>query len=111
MYVWFISTTHFCLRGGEVQAKLVKSDLVFSSPDGRERVTLATDFMSKNHTGGLKGSSFSSIGCIEDQRQIRVIKKYLSHLHPECDRLFQRARTTKGMADSCWYICECSHFS
>ena len=97
MYVWYILTTHFCLRGGEVQAKLTKSDLVFSAPDGKERVTIGTDFMSKNHTGGLKGSSFTSIGCVEDDVQISVLKNYLSKLHPDCDRLFQRAVTDVGM--------------
>lgn len=110
MYVWYLVTTHFCLRGGEIQSKLSKSDLVFSSPDGKERITLATDFMSKNHSGGLKGTSFSTIGCIEDDAQIATIKTYLERLNPNCDRLFQRANLRKtGMSStssssSVWYM-------
>ena len=108
-YVWFTVTTHFCLRGGEVQCKLKKADLVFQTVDGREVIQLHTDFMSKNHSGGTTGSSFNTAGTIADDKQIKAIKLYLSHLHPQCDRLFQRAKTLPGMAmadasASCWYM-------
>lgn len=88
-YVWYVVTTHFCLRGGEIQVKLKKSDLVFSIVDGEERIHLATDFMTKNHYGGLTSTSFTSNGCIEDERQVAAVRKYLDHRHPACDRLFQ----------------------
>ena len=55
-YCWFYVTLHFALRGAEVQIKLKKTDLVFCSSDGTEEyITLATDFMSKNCPGGVKG--------------------------------------------------------
>ena len=44
-YVWYTITTHFCLRGGEVQCKVRKSDLVFNGSDGKESIRLATDFI------------------------------------------------------------------
>ena len=97
-YVWYTITMHFCLRGGEVQCMVRKSDLVFNGSDGKESIRLATDFMSKNHSGGVAGTSFTSTGTITDDTQVKAIRKYLSHLHPDCDRLFQRAKTAAGMA-------------
>lgn len=91
-YVWLFVSAHFCLRGGEIQCRLKKEDLVFSTdPDGDERITLQKDFLSKNHQGGLTGSDFTTSGCIQDPKQVSAIKRYLSKLNPKMDRLFQRA--------------------
>ena len=104
-YVWYQLTLHFCLRGGEMQSKLTKRDLVFESIDGQDVLRLGTSFMSKNHQGGLTGSDWSSAGVINDQTQLTAIKRYLDKLHPDQDRLFQRAvKPGKLPADmSCWY--------
>ena len=108
-FVWYTVTTHFCLRGGELQAKLRKSDLIFSTMDDKEVIHLATDFMTKNHRGGLDGTSFTTTGCISNDLQVSAVKKYLSVLHPKCDRLFQWAKTSPGMHFSvdtaCWFMC------
>lgn len=61
-YIWFHLTVRFCLRGGEVQAQLTKSDLEFTTVNGTEVLRLATSFMSKNHQGGPTGSDWSSAG-------------------------------------------------
>eukprot|EP00117_Sycon_ciliatum_P004994 scpid80416/ scgid9125/ len=74
-FVWYTVTTHFCLRGGELQAKLKKSDLVLTVVEGKESFHLATDFMTKNHRGGLDGTTFASNGCINDDVQVNTIKK------------------------------------
>ncbi|XP_065199072.1 uncharacterized protein LOC135830787 [Sycon ciliatum] len=67
-YVWYQLTLHFCLRGGEMQSKLTKRDLVFESIDGQDVLRLGTSFMSKNHQGGLTGSDWSSAGVIMIKR-------------------------------------------
>ena len=48
-FVWYTVTTHFGLCGGELQAKLRKSDLIFSNMGDKEVIHLATNFMKKNH--------------------------------------------------------------
>ena len=103
-YVWLIISLHFCLRGREVQCQLKKDDLVFTEyEDGKWMVTLAKDFLSKNHQGGLAGSSFSSAGCITDPKQVSVLRMYLTHLHPELDRLFQRAHVSSSNS-GVWFM-------
>ena len=103
-YGWFVVSSHFCLRGGEVQCKLKKQDLLFESG----RLTLATDFMTKNHRGGLTGSASTTAGCIKDAVQVAAIQRYVSKLHTDLDRLFQRARAHAGMLvsenDECWFM-------
>ena len=59
--------------------------------EGKEVFSLSTNFLSKNHQGGVAGSSHVSAGLIQGVVQVAVIKRYLSKLHPEIDRLFQRA--------------------
>ena len=73
-FVWYTVTTHFCLRGGELQAKLQKSDVIFTTVDDNEKIRLATDFMTKNHRGGVDGTSFPTSGCITDDLQVRATK-------------------------------------
>ena len=103
----FQLSMHFCLRGGEIQCKLTKKDLEFSTFDGSEVLRLATSFSSKNHQGGLAGSEWSTSGVITDPTQIAAIKRYLSKLHPEEDRLFQRALSvSKSFTDDSpsWFM-------
>ena len=105
-YVWFLVSSHFCLRGGEIQAKLRKQDLKFEKDGEEVRIILSTDFMTKNHRGGLKGSETTTSGCIKDPTQVRVMERYLGKLHPGLDRLFQRAACSPGMImsdSSCWF--------
>ena len=53
-----------------------KKDSVFSkADDGAEIIALGTDFMSKNHQGGLAGSEFSSVDVIDNSKKVRVIAK------------------------------------
>ena len=95
-YSWFHITSKFCLRGGEIQCRLTKDDLVLTTVDGKEVFKLHTGFMSKNHQGGTGGSAFASSGCIQDEIQVRVIKLYLQRLNPDLDRLFQRSKVPAG---------------
>eukprot|EP00117_Sycon_ciliatum_P049545 scpid80614/ scgid35100/ len=108
MYVWLLVSSHFCLRGGELQARLKKDDLVFSMVDGKETISIATEFITKNSRGGLAGKGFQSKGVIDDEQQVATVKRYFSKLHPRIDRLFQRARVAKGEVlpsdMPCWFI-------
>ena len=104
-YVWFHLTLHFCLRGGEMQAAIKKDDLVFFTVDGKEILKLGPSYMSKNHQGGLRGTDWSSAGVIEDPQQIAAIKRYVSKLHPDVDRIFQRAMGKRELSNEtpCWF--------
>ena len=77
--------------------------------DDKEVIHLATDFTTKNHRGGLDGTSFTTTACISNDLQVSAVKKYLRVFHPKCDRLFQRAKTSPGMHLSvdtaCWFMC------
>lgn len=107
-YVWFHVSSKFCLRGREVQTNMKKTDIELRVVEGKEVFSLSTDFLSKNHQGGVAGSSHVSAGLIQDAVQVAVIKRYLSKLHPEIDRLFQRAIVGAGCCvspgASLWYM-------
>ena len=100
-YVWFHITVHFCLRGSEVQTQMMKQDLDFvTSGDGSEMIKLSRDFMSKNH----QSLAFSTAGCITDEVQVTIIRKYVSKLNSGVDRLFQRAPMNVNETMTCWYM-------
>ena len=42
-YVWFHVTSKFCLRRGELQFKLMKSDVVLNKIDSKDVFCLGTD--------------------------------------------------------------------
>ena len=91
-YCWFNISLHFALRGAEVQTRLKKEDIVFATDsEGKEYATLRRDFLSKNCPGGVGGREFETCGRSQDPRQVQALKKLLSKLHPQVDRLFQRA--------------------
>lgn len=107
-YVWFHLTSKFGLRGREVQTNMKKADIELRIVEGKEVFSLSTDFLSKNHQGGVCGSSHVSAGLIQDPLQVEAIKRYLSKLHPDVDRLFQRAGVGAGCcvspAADVWYM-------
>ena len=57
-------TLHFCLRGNEAQSKLKKTDLLFTTIEGERAIVLNADFLSKNHQGGVAGSSSETKGAV-----------------------------------------------
>ena len=91
-YVWFNTTLHFCLRGNEAQSKLKKTDLLFTTIEGERAIVLNADFLSKNHQGGVAGSSSETKGAITKPEMVAAFERYISKLHPQLDRLFQRAK-------------------
>ena len=96
-YVWFNTTLHFCLRGNEAQTKLKKTDLLFTTIEGERAIVLNADFLSKNHQGGVAGSSSETKGAITKPEMVATFERYISKLHPELDRLFQRAKYGEGV--------------
>ena len=95
-YVWFNTTLHFCLRGNEAQSKLKKTDLLFTTIAGERAIVLNADFLSKNHQGGVAGSSSETKGAITKPEMVAAFERYISKLHPQLDRLFQRAKYGEG---------------
>ena len=61
------------------------------APNDNEYVTLRRDFMSKNCPGGLTGRAFESSGRLQEPMQVAAMKKLLSKLHAQVDRIFQQA--------------------
>ena len=104
MFVWYTMTMHFGLRGHEVQVQLKKSDLEFKEDDSGEFVVLSTDLASKNCPGGTAGKEFATVGRVNDVQQVAAIRLLLQKLHPEVDRVFQRAKAGEVKAgDKTWF--------
>ena len=66
IYTWFVTSSHFCLRGSELQARLCNKDLLLETSEGRETIRIATDVFTKSAQSRLNGRSFESKGCIDD---------------------------------------------
>ena len=47
--------------------------------------------MSKNCRGGIDGRSFQTCGRMQEEKQVSAMRLLLEKLHPEVERLFQRA--------------------
>ena len=64
--------------------------------------------MTKNHRGRLTGCASTTADCIKDAVQVDAMRRYVSNLHPDLDRLFQHARAPAGMMvsenDECWFM-------
>ena len=87
-----------------MQVQLKKSDLEFREDDIGEFVVLSTDFASKNSPGGAAGREFATVGRVNDVQQVAAIRLLLQKLHPEVDRVFQRARAGEMKAgDKTWF--------
>ena len=83
----------FCLRGREVQSKLRKQDLVFNTDhdDGSTSVSTEQRLYEQDHRGGLAWTSFNYAARITDPIQVSGLKRFSEKLHPDSDRLLQRA--------------------
>ena len=115
--VWFYITLFLGKRGRENQVQLKKNFLIMrEAANGdkfmeinRERGAVLT---SKNHQGGLGDTEDHSDGKIfarpgSRRCPVATIQKYLSHLNPKCDSLFQRPRNVCNKfnphVDTVWY--------
>ena len=107
-YGWYNVKTHFALRSAEVQVQLKKSDLSFETDgEGKEYVALKRNFVSNNAKGGLCGREFVCDGRMYEQKKISAIRLLLSKLHPEVDRIFQRAIFGELSADKPVWFMKC----
>ena len=107
-YCWYNVTTHFVLRSAEVQVQLKKSDLSFKTDgEGNKYVALKRDFVSKNAKGGLNGREFVCDGRMCEQKKISALRLLLSKLHPDVNRVFQRAIIGELPADKPVWFMKC----
>lgn len=103
-YIWYHMTLHFGLRGREVQARMKKTDIEFRADETGEFVVLTRDFCSKNCQGGIGGREFVTAGRLQDSKQVAAFRLLLSKLHPDNERLFQRARQGRvAENDKTWF--------
>ena len=72
-YIWFQCTLHFCLRGSEAQSQLKPSNLQFTTVAGERAIVLHCDFQSKNHQGGLRGTSSDTKVLSPSQRRSQYL--------------------------------------
>ena len=61
---------------------------------------LGTDFAQKNHQLGAIAAPASRI---QNASQVFSVRRMISHLHPECDRLFQRPKLSYSPREKYWY--------
>ncbi|XP_065198987.1 uncharacterized protein LOC135830688 [Sycon ciliatum] len=103
-HVWFFITLHLGLRGREVQRKITKTDVEFGTDGHGEFARLSADFATKNYQGG-RGSARRDAGAgkITDRGQLLSLRVMMTHLHPDCPALFQRAKQNYATKDKVWF--------
>lgn len=92
LLAWFYVMLFFCQRGQEYVVKMVKTDIIFDSENGKTTIRLKNS-ITKNHTeidedddnGGILVEEPNSEKC-----PVKVLKTYLSFLHPDNIYLWQR---------------------
>lgn len=115
---WFYITLYFGRRGRENQRQLTSSSIKLCKTSSESQEYFELDrqnpgavFSTKNHQGGLDGSDDPSDGkmfeCKGSPRcPVAVMKKYLSHLNPACQALFQKPLSGSKFnpsVDNVWY--------
>ena len=97
---------HCALRSCEVQAALTKKDIVVDKDSqGRTYATLRRDFVSKNCRGDTNGREFETPGRAQEPKQVEALKRLLSKLYPEVDRVFQRSLSREvNERDNVWFM-------
>ena len=95
---------HFGLRGGEIFARVRKSDLDFrTTEDGTPYIVLNADFLTKNTKGGINAREFQTCGRIHDEMQVKAMQRFLARLHPSEERLFQRVLAGVRPSSGPWF--------
>ena len=61
--------------------------------------------MSKNCRGGIDGCSFETCGRMQEEKQVSAMRLLLEKLHPEVERLFQRALVGKQSLKKTSLVC------
>ena len=113
---WFFISLFFGRRGRENQRALRPTAFkLCKTPMGVEYFKINRDepggvLTTKNHQGGLNGSEDPSDGVMIETKGLRcpvaILKKFLSHLNPECQALFQKPLTGSkfvAMKSEIWY--------
>ena len=95
--------TNHCLRATSV-VHMKQND----AEDRKIGAYAGHGFHDQEPSRGLTVSASTTGGCIKDAVQVAAIQHYVSKLHPDLDRLFQRARAPAGMLasenDECWFM-------
>ena len=96
----------FFRRGFENMEKMMKSSFeVKTAPNGKKYVTKKKDELTKNHRWNDKTHTESCMPEMDDPKTcpVKSFEKYISKLHPACDRLWQYPRDAFQESDNCWY--------
>ena len=107
---WFYITLYFGKRGRENQRKLTREMLVLrSTPQGRKYYELRNVLGSKNHQGGLYDNNDESDGKMFEvphspRCPVKTVQRYLNHLNPELEVLFQRPKAmSTAQKEQVWF--------
>jgi hypothetical protein len=106
LLVWIYIMIFFCRRGQENIHNMTKETFeIRTNEQHRRYLVQVIDEETKNH----KNTSEKSIGgrMYEEPGNplcpLKAYQKYISHLHPNCSRLFQRAKDSFILEETCWY--------
>lgn len=105
MKAWILIQLHYARRGNENGHEMKKSDLIFKNCGTQEYMELK-DSLTKNHRESDTSSSYGGVlFSIDDDSRcpIKIMKKYLSKLHPNNPYLWQRPKQTYCDEESTWY--------
>jgi hypothetical protein len=104
--VWFTIHLHFVLRGRENLHDMIKSDLIFYTEDGIEKIQMR-DKLTKNHRSDTKPSVDGVISAINNSDcPVKLIKSYLGKLRHDVDALWQKPRSTVEETTKIWYCAQ-----
>lgn len=104
-FCWFNIARHFALRGGEVFARIKRTDFDFRvDEEKKEYVVLKTDFLTKNSPGGISSREFKSCGMLKDEVQVQALRRLLARLHPNQERMFQRVLPGVRSVNGPWFM-------
>jgi hypothetical protein len=103
--VWSLIQLHFAKRGNENVGEMKKADLLFKKmADGQELMEIQ-DNITKNHRAGDSSASYGGLihSTGHENCPVKIVKFYLSKLHPNNDYLWQRPRDSYLESEVVWY--------
>ena len=98
---------YFCRRGQENIHMFTKTTFMVGTMNGRRFIYQAKDEYTKNHTE-MELTSKKSAKIYDDRGKgnkcpVKLFEFYLSKLHEQCERLWQKPKVRYYEKDSCWY--------
>lgn len=106
LLTWIYLMIYFCRRGQENICNMTKETFGIRTNDQNRRYLVQLiDEETKNHKAtsekSIGGRMYEEIG--NPLCPVAIYEKYISHLNPNCARLFQRAKDSFTIDEPIWY--------